>query len=377
MALQDPELRAVLADLPADWKKPYATYQGVLRASSVSGAPGCPRAYLFANRLRWGFKEDRASDALVIGSLVHRLLAGLYSGLTPAGTLDAMLDAVTPIIEAQTDSKKQSAMVKSWNVARVLVDHWLTCFGAPAEWGIEVLAVEQTISATLKQLYTSAPMLCGTLDVAFCDNKTGEVWIEDHKTCSEAPALRAQGLTFDTQARCYRYLWNNAHPRTPAVGFVHNILMKPSIRLKKNQTYEEYYKEVDEWFATTLAGEPGKVPLLRSRVRFHELPLLTNPESGRLVQDAALWANYEPSLATFYRNRKRCVQYQKVCPYMDLCESDCKMWPSILCAGVQETADSAIKTSQIGKYRRLEPPMEAAMKGHGDLTADIQQDFTG
>lgn len=362
MQVRDEQLAAVLAALPDDWKQPHSHYRGIIRPSGLQGCPNCPRRYLFSNRLRWGLRKSESSSALVIGTIVHRFMAGLYAGMSAAQVTDTLAAAVTPLIDEETDSKRRQNMLKEWNVARVMVDHWLLAYGHPNDHEIEVLAVEQTLCAPLTFLGKHTTSLIGTLDVAL-QNKSVEVWIMDHKTTGLRPSLFASGLAYDNQSRAYRELWNAAHPDTPAVGIIHNILMKPTIRLKKNQTYEEYYEEVGEWYESQAICDPGTAPFMKSYVRFLEPPLAECPEARNIVEAEARWCCIEPNLADFYRNRRSCYDYNRPCPYLDLCNTNPRAWATTL------------TDAQERKFQRLEPPLESAMKGHDTLAAGMAGDF--
>lgn len=355
--LRSPELKEVFDALPVEFRTPSTSYTGVVRPSDTQGAPACPRRYLYAQRLRWAIPFR--SSPMAIGSLTHRFFAGLYSGSPLEAVTSALAGEVAKVIESCTDDKLRRSIQKDWSTTRVMVEAWVKAYGQPCDQldAVKPLAIEQTIQKWLPEPKVT---LVGTLDLAV-DTPDG-VFLVDHKTTSMLPDVFAAGLTFDVQSRLYRELWDSAHPDKRAVGMIHNILMRPGIIQKKNQTFEDYIAEVDNWYAVKMAEAPGSAPLMRSVVRFNEPSLDDNAELSALMADAAKWCNREPSLDTFYRNRKACVTFRSVCPYLDLCRSSCKAWPSIL--------------TTPGRFVRAEPPLDCALKGHGSVVDGVAEDLT-
>lgn len=332
-----------LSSLPDPW--PTSNID-IIRPSGFRPAPLCPRRYLYANRLRWFPKAQAAAPALTIGHLLHRLMAGLYAGKSPRQNVVDLTDKLVPVFDAEKDETRRRKMTQAWNIARVTVDHWLAGFGHPLESEgspkAETLAVELTIQQVLPSVYP--PMtLIGTIDAAIRAMDTGEVWIVDHKSCSERPSLRAAGLSYDGQTRCYRQLWDSyaaTKGLPPAVGMIHNIMQKPTIRLKKNQSYEDYWLEVGKWYEAGMADKDGEAPMIQSWVRFNEPPLTENPETLAEIAYAAEWAHKVPSLHNFPRCRQQCVDpFKRPCPYLPLCQKNPVLWADILATGFEKGPD--------------------------------------
>jgi len=350
--IPDPELAAVVASLPPEWRKPAPAYTGVIHPSSFNSNPTCPRRYMYTERLRWGF--EKRSEPLVIGSLAHRLLAGVYSGLSLPESVEAVAGGVAAALDALEDPKAKTAGMKAWNVSRVMVEHYLKHFTVPSG---KVLAVEQTIQSTSHEHSEDpATTIVGTLD-AVTQDAAGDTWLEDHKTTSMLPSVRAAGLSFDSQSRLYRFLRDSSHhDLTPCVGVIHNILMTPGIRLTKNETYDDYFKRVGEWYETEMAAEPGAVPFMRSYVRWREPALRDNMELKEQLDSASDWCHRALYLDHFPRDCHACRQYRSVCPHMCLCDADLATWPDTL----------------VAKFQHLEPPLDAALKGHASLSDDVE-----
>lgn len=355
MAATDPELKSLRKDLPDPWGK---WCRAVIRPSGIVGSPPCPRRYLYSQRFRWLPAKTHA-DALRVGGIFHRLLAGVHAGRPFGEVVDLLANAVGMAVQEMEDPKEQAAANKVFQVARVMAQLWMAEFADRLQ-DVKTLVVEQTIQEPLAHVRI-ATSLIGTIDAVVQDDQG--IWIVDHKTCSETPAIRASGLTYDSQARAYRELWDTSHADMKCVGCIHNLVMKPTIRVKKTETYDEYLTRVGEWYETQMLDDKNAntVPMARSFVKFHEPPMDQNPEFlCQLVQEG-LWATMDPSLSVFYRNRHACVQFKKVCPYADLCNRNIRMWPGLL--------------AESGRFKKGEDSLTDALQSRSSITDGVADDL--
>jgi hypothetical protein len=301
------------------------------------------------------------------------MFAVLFAGGSFAAAVDVAAQRLAEDIRtANWTPTQQADAALRFNVARAVVAQWLLTYGHPkekidsGEW--TVLAIEQTVQIILNELYNVRGVMVGTVDLAVCVNtKEGavvdEVWLWDHKTCSEPAPERARGMSFDVQSKCYRLLWDATHRDKPTVGIVHNILMKPGIRLKQKELVEDYIQRVGEWFKAKLESDPSAYPVARSSQRFMT-PLQGDLELETVITSAAQWATKPAELHTFPRNRLACRQYNHMCPYIHLCESCVSRWPTLLAEGIPSAE------GKVPLYTKGADPLSAAVSDPSDTGTD-------
>jgi hypothetical protein len=148
-------------------------------------------------------------------------------------------------------------------------------------------------------------------------------------------------------------------PRMKTTGFIHNIVMKPTIRQKKKQTFEEYLEEVREWYKTRMAKEANEHSMVRSWVLHANRP--------SLKQDAELMSvltltDFRCHCKLSAKNFPRvCWSGQRgiTCPYMDLCVRNPSSWGGIVKEG--------------GRFQKADDPDTRLMK----LIANKQKEQAG
>lgn len=327
--------------------------------------PTCLREYLY--RVRLGWVRESWSEALRVGSVMHEVLARYYSG-TP---LDVAADTVqkeaaASLVQRQVEWAKANPDnptlyverdVKAVGVGTVLARVLVETF--PFDTNFSPIAVEQKLSMPIGPILWPGHTvyadlrLEGTVDLVLHDTTKNQFWIVDHKSTGDNPTDRARGLTFDTQVHLYRDLWNGAHPTQKVCGAIHSIIRKPTIRLKKGQSFEEYLTECYEWFDKEALKDPHRPPLIRSFVGFTRPPLAEDDELKELLADAATLATRLPAeLSDFPRIGSAyggCCSRGRVCPYMSLCEAPVTAWADILTAGGFTKAPTETSPAEAGE----------------------------
>lgn len=146
---------------------------------------------------------------------------------------------------------------------------------------MEVLHIERLLAADLPR-QVGGHFAVGRIDTIVADHQRLECWIEDHKSTSFEPNVRAALATFEFPVRLYRLLVdaNKESLKLPykVVGFRHNIIQKPGIRRKQKETQEDFIERFRQWLTSTgeyshLEAErraKQEFPYLTSMVRFGE-----------------------------------------------------------------------------------------------------------
>lgn len=115
---------------------------------------------------------------------------------------------------------------------------------------MEVLHVEKLCKVRVEGLRNP---LAARFDTIVADHQRKECWLEDHKTTSADPKLRAASLPWEFSVRLYRVVGVKSEEALelpyPLVGMRHNIVQKPAIRLRtsKAETWESFIDRYRDW----------------------------------------------------------------------------------------------------------------------------------
>lgn len=335
-----------------------------IRSSAISTFEGCPRKFLYRERL--GLKPKGYSSALSIGQVFHRVLQAMFTGQPPEEALDAasaMAQKTACEIRGQADevgmvgNHDAESLVKKaeedYHKARAMA--WAFMQFAPFDWSEwEILThpdgtpmVECLLSATIPGI--SVPLVA-PCDLALVNKDTREVWIVDHKTTSMNTRDRANSVRISAQMSLYRLVlqchldaWARTgeqgvplyreEPQREVVGSIHNIVKKPGIKYcpltKDKEGFPHYLDRLLTWYKETHAADPKNSPIFQSQTRFSE-PVLPDEVYLRLRQMARA-SRAAPDIHRFYRaGDYACLNFNSVCPFLCLCSSAPAMWPGLI-----------------------------------------------
>jgi hypothetical protein len=334
------------------------TYQPPVRSSAFSTLRACPRKFMFVERLGLRLLGDY-QPALKIGIAYHEFIAAYYSGHSTAqvanlvpvhlANLEAELNrAVDPhtgmLPNGGTVEDYMSTAYKDSMLAHAMAANFIKLY--PPESLLEhyeLVGIEMPYIVAIKGIIQP---LAIRADMLVRDRKTGDYWVVDHKTCSGSPRTRSAVLTYSFQARLYAFvlslaLSNEARRAQPGLsvspapigGWIHNIIQKPTIRLKKNQTFEAYIQECYDWYLLKTEERPDDPPIIQSAVPYSVAP--PNAEFIHQIKevDQAARAHFRPDF--FYRDTSECISCfgNKLCPFFPLCacENERRVkWPHLL-----------------------------------------------
>lgn len=268
---------------------------------------------------------DDNVTALSFGSAVHAALERWFKyGVKE----DAILVAESfPNLELENQLK-----------ASVLVEKYIEHWGDKEPF--EVVDVEKEFNVPLRNPSNNhkskAWSLCGKADGIVELN--GEPYILEHKTTSCLDDAYIQRIGIDRQIAVYanaiRYVYGS-----PAVGAIYDILQKPSIRMKKGETEEEFQARRSALIAKSKTGtssakrqEPESEESFKQRLRetidgsyFRREIVKFTPEDIK-THMSELWAiSKEMKSGIVYRNTGECNALGRRCPYLELCVARCDM----------------------------------------------------
>lgn len=337
-------------DFFTDVRKP------LIRSSPLMCLDHCPRKFLYEYKL--GIKPRRYESALTMGSIVHTVLQALFLGETPQEALSvcerilakeqgrlidqASADGFLPTGEAVEPALKK--IEEDYHKARATgLAFWQ--FVPFAKDQYDVLRTPEGTPMVEVLLQTEYPGLSRPFrtpcDLALVEKGTTNVWIVDHKTTSFDPKKRAIPTKISAQLAIYRLslqshldAWHEADsenfPQYTVVGSLHAIIKKPGIKFcKKDANFEAYIDRLIQWYRDADEKDPENPPLVLDPNRFSK-PLMTRELWGRLKQYCKA-CQASPNIDHFYRvGESACLQYNRVCPFMSLCNSDPAMWPDLI-----------------------------------------------
>lgn len=335
----------------------------MIRSTSVQTLDHCPRLFLYQYKL--GIQTRRYESALFMGTVVHKILEALFTGKEPDEALkvcERLLAAEQQKLMADTgpdgflpSGKTLEATLKGleedyhkaratglvfWNFVPFNKDKWEVLRTPDGDPCVELL-IDTDIPGLSRPARTP-------IDLVLLEKGTNNVWIVDYKTSSFDPKVRAIPTKISAQLALYRWAmqrqlekWFEAggYPNLRVVGSFHAIIKKPGIKCcgkdekeakARNITpFTAYIERLVQWYKDADAKDPNNPPLLLDPNRFSG-PLMTKELFGRLKQYCAA-CHASPNVDHFYRvGGSVCLQYNKACTHMSLCNSDPSMWPGIV-----------------------------------------------
>ena len=232
-----------------------------LTASMLRTYKSCPRLYEL--QYREMLKPAVAADYLTTGTNYHSAVESILKG-EPFDN--------TGIVGAMADAFYHTIPWRDWNI--------------------------QSVEYQFDVAITSFCHMQGKMDALCVDGTPIE-----HKTTSAAINEKyIHNLAWDDQVSFYLLALSLISGK-PVTRVIYTVCQKPSIRLKKNQTEEEYIEEVRGWYT------PEKIQVLEVVRSVAELKE-TEEEVRSIVSEIRRRKH-------FYRNPRHCSMIG--CPYASIC----------------------------------------------------------
>lgn len=316
---QDP----ALAGLPF-WQEP-------LHQSSIKSCIGCPRYFMFRNRLSLSPKQKPVKKAARLGKLIHLYLRYGPDGIDQTETLiGAEATALSALIEAGDDpfGELQAKLQLLWNTAakaKVIVSLFWQRFPACSE--MESVALESTIEESYHVPGFGSVPFAGTLDSIRRHKETGYIWIDDYKTSGRDIGFTLTGYQWSVQPRMYRLLCPDA------VGFNLYFLQTPAIKCCRTDekraaetgvtVHEAYLQRCRQWYEDNMASEPFRA----FNIRFNETLFPDEFTKVLLTKVLPHWMG-EPDHRSSERDltTSHCRIYESTCIYEPLCSIPPSAW---------------------------------------------------
>jgi hypothetical protein len=353
---------------------PLDTTTPDIRQSGAGTLFTCFRMFLLkirAGLVPWGYRS-----APSIGQLGHLWLNAKYAGLSDSRANELVSAQVRETVEDILSWAERSAKLETADkiIKQVERDQAMALACASIHWGKHPLDTERFRAVAIEQDYRLkvpgvAAHIAGRLDVVLevhddVLERSGYV-ILDHKFVSD-PASYALAAGFGLQPRLYRLLASAALTDKPVLGFMHNVIQKPSCNIKDWQTFDEFLEECRDWYdaaddetgtqdeagyAVRFKSGPRKgqvkprwewaknadgflknPPMCQFLTRYTE-PLLPD-ELYKQLQIVSRACGCQPTLSNFGPTGEAAGvcrnHWNKPCPYLPLCSNDPDNWEAII-----------------------------------------------
>ena len=265
----------------------------VLANSQIQTWLDCRRYYKFAYEDL--LKPVETSPALRIGSAVHYGLRFHYLGHDD-GLVRFYDNIIETLLATETMPDIDSIETERCFCSNIL-NGYRNCY---ADEKIKVLETEQAIKTEIDKNVWFA----GKIDmIAETD---GNKWLFEHKTTSNLENSYFNKLAIDPQVTGYLYLATQKYP--DICGVVYNVIRKPSIRQKQNETIEEFYQRMRQDYL-----ERPEFYFQRREVVRNDKELSEFPEYVRNIAEEIRW-----NRGFFPRNTSQCNLYGS-CTFRSLC----------------------------------------------------------
>lgn len=277
-------------------------------------------------------------EALFLGILVHAAMKILAGG----GTQDAVVrqlhfmceeelerattaEGVMPVgADESVGRAKAKAIAMAMAFNELLSDRF-------QKGNVKILAAEHEVRAVLPSSEIGVRgkrdlEIVGQIDLLTEEGDNREKVISDHKTTSQPPAARAKTAAFEVQPILYRWLVSSLKDGDPPGKFRNYVLLKPTIRLKQTEDFDEYLVRVRQWYRDKAMTAPNDPPMVASTLTYGEM---YPKEVVRQVVDVWRAFNQPLHAQRFPRTGApyQCWKQGRFCPYVDLCFSDPALWP--------------------------------------------------
>lgn len=230
--------------------------------SQVKQYKACRRAWYL--HYVENLEPAQKSDALTVGTNYHALLEELYA--------NGKLEDLEPTREAAMAKAYEKYIFPKVKVQKA--EEWL-----------------------------ERPMnLAGDDLIGKVDGLTEDGIVVEHKTTSrDIGAEYEYNLMWDEQVLAYMYLTNTRR-------IIYTVVKKPTIRLKKDETQEEFYERMLAWYDEDT----------ESKIRTFEV-IRTDEEVEAWHDELTGVVYHMKSNEVCYKNTLHCSNFGSDCPYRSVC----------------------------------------------------------
>lgn len=117
----------------------------------------------------------------------------------------------------------------------------------------------------------------------------------------------------DRQTAAYFYMYNTVYRKSPINEIMYDVIRKPSIRQKKNESYQAYLVRLKEWYQ-----KPDEMSVFH--IERFEKPVVGEYDTLNTIEKVSHEMLRCKDSDDFYQNTEHCHSYYgNRCPYYELC----------------------------------------------------------
>ena len=270
--------------------------------------------YLDCKRKYWwkyirGIVPIKFNKAYLVGGVVHHGIFQLYAKNPNAieETMQYFYDEVQVLRESKANMSAdvEQSLVEQEYVIRGILGAYLQRYE-----DIIAATVHHENEHELTFSVTPDIKIIASLD-NLLDSGDGKL-VHEIKTTKSLTPEYVKNIQNSLQACMYFHGYNQEHPNDQLIGIMYDVIKKPSIRLKKSESYDAYLNRLLEYY------EDPKNPDL-FYMEIIKFPLLGKKRVYETVEGVGneIITNKEDR-SKYYCNDKFCYVYSR-CEYYDIC----------------------------------------------------------
>lgn len=304
-----------------------------VRSTFMNDYDTCPRKALYRHRAELSPKAYRTP--LEVGSIFHTIMAGLAVGYDPdevkKRSINILLDEEERLhqmcnkhgvfSDGKSFSDVADELQKDFAMALVMA-LWAWKHDPIDFKQYKPIRVESELSAPVTVDGRTMKVIVQP-DVIHEDTK-GRIWWPDYKTSGRNLQNLTATMGWDVQKLLNASVIAQQYHPERLGGSIHIFVQRPTIRLKKDESRDEYMERVDKWYAEPMPAELKRCLKLKEPV---DATLFEAPEFQAKLKEAAIASRRLPLLHKWPRRRAACFgMFESLCEFHRLCNSDPVTW---------------------------------------------------
>lgn len=255
------------------------------------------------------------------GDIFHCSLDKHYTG--------AHLKTIQDYVRSRYRELQDKSIMKSPKILEALETRTVTLQGMVSGYhkvykddlkNWKILYCEKEFGVNLIDATGKPFMYRGKIDMKIQEKKTKDFYIVEHKTASQIGVQYVSRLPMDSQVLTYLAMDSENVKNNPEwegggipVGCIYNVIKKPGIRLKQNETRQAYLKRLQEEYT-----DPDKYSkyFYRDKLKHKKTRLIKFiKEIKEIVPEMRMVA---AEMLSTHKNERACNDYGG-CSYKDIC----------------------------------------------------------
>lgn len=304
-----------------------------VRSTLMTDYERCPRLALYRHRAQLSTRGYRTP--LEVGDITHRVLAALGCGYDPdevkTRAVNILLDEEARL-HRMADRHGMYPDGKSFNdiADELQKDFAMGLTMALWAWKHDPIDTRRFKPSRIETELTGSIVVGRRTmtvivqpDVLYEDS-AGKIWWPDYKTTGRNIQNLVATMAWDPQKLLYASVIAKVYGPDRLGGSMHVFIQRPTIRLKRDESRDEYMARVNKWYEEPMPDEFKRCLRLREPV---DASLFESKEFQAKLREAAVISRAVPHLHKWPRRRAACFgMFESLCEFHRLCNSDPLSW---------------------------------------------------